>query len=121
MDFALFNVESIRGFTSTFVAISSAISYPFGFTSRSKSMPLDILKFLVTTLRNQYNKVAYIQVGEYGALERYFEFTRTCHNMNTIVKTTSGYASSPNGNTKIPNKKLANITIDLLLNSIHKK
>ena len=52
-DFAFFNVEIIRGFTSNFVAICSATSYPFGFPSRSKRPPLDILKFLVTKLRNK--------------------------------------------------------------------
>ena len=42
MDFKFFNVESIRGFTSTFVAICSDTSYPFGFTSRRKLTPFDI-------------------------------------------------------------------------------
>ena len=50
MDFSFFNVESIRVFTSTFLAICSATSYPFGLPSRSKRPPLDILSFLVTTL-----------------------------------------------------------------------
>ena len=62
IDFAFFNVESIRGFTSTFVAICSATSYSFGFPSRSKCAPLDILKFIVTTLRNQDKNVAFIRV-----------------------------------------------------------
>ena len=70
MDFSFFNVESIRGFTSTFVAICSATSYLFGFPSRSKRPPLGILKFLVTTLINQDKKVALIRVDEDGALAR---------------------------------------------------
>ena len=56
MDLAFFNVESIRGFTSTFVAICSSTSYPIGFPSRIKRPLLDILKFLVTTLRYQDKK-----------------------------------------------------------------
>ena len=68
MDFAFFNVESIRGFTSTFVAICSATSHPFVLPARSKRPPLDILKVLVTTLRNQDKKVAFTRVDEYGAL-----------------------------------------------------
>ena len=47
MYFAFFNVEIIRGFTSTLVAICYATSYPFEFPSRSKRPPLDILKFLI--------------------------------------------------------------------------
>ena len=41
--------------------------------------------------------------------------------MNIIVHTTGGYASSLDGKSEIPNKKLANITRDLLLDSSHKK
>ena len=46
---------------------------------------------------------------------------KTCHNMNIIVQNTGGYASSINGKIGSYNKTLANITIALLLNSIHKK
>ena len=65
MDFAFFNVEIIRVFTSTFVALCSATSYPFGFLSRSKSPPLDILKFIAIKFRNHDNKVSFILVDEY--------------------------------------------------------
>ena len=44
-----------------------------------------------------------------------------CHNMNIIVQTTSGYASSLIGKSEIPNKTLANITRGLLIKSSHKK
>ena len=104
-----------------FLAICSASSYPFKFSSRSKSLPLDILKFLVTTLRNHDKKVAFIRVDEDGALERSSEFMNTYHNMNIILQTTGGDASSLNGKSEIPNKTLANITRYLLLNSIHNK
>ena len=107
MDFAFFNVESIRGFTSTFVAICSATAHPFGFPPRSKRTPLDTLKCFVTTLINKDKKVAFIIVDEYGALARSSEFMRTRHDMNIIVQTTGGYASSINGKSEIPNKILA--------------
>ena len=77
--------------------LCSATSYPFGLPSRSKRPPLDILKFLVTTLRNQDKKFASIRVDEDGALDRSSEFMRTCHNMNIIVQTTGGDDSSLNG------------------------
>ena len=97
MDFLLFNVDSIRSCTSTFVDICSATSHPFGFPFRSKFTTLDILILLVTTLRNQDDKVAFIQVDEYRALERYSEVMRTCHNMNIIFQTTGGDEFSING------------------------
>ena len=115
MDSEFFNVEIIRGFTSNFVAICSAPSYPFGFPPRSKRPHLDILKFLVTTLSNHDNKFPFVQLYEDRSLEISSEFMSTCHNMNTVVKNTGGDASSLNGKTKIPNKTLANITTALLL------
>ena len=121
MDFAFFNVEIIRGFTSTFLAICSANSYPFGFPPRSNRPPLGVLIFIVTILRNQDKKVAFIRVDKYGALYRSSYFMRTCHNKNIIVHTTGGDASSCNGKIKSPNNTLANITRALLLNSRHKK
>ena len=74
----------------TFVAICYATPYLFLFPPRSKRPPLDLIEFLVTTLRNQDKKVASIQVDEDGALARYSEFMKTCHNMNIIVQTTGG-------------------------------
>ena len=97
MDFAFFNVDCIRGFTSTFVAICSSTSHPFVFPYSSKLPPLDILKFLVTTLKNQDNKVVFVRVDEDVALAISLEFMRTCHNMNIIVQTTGGDASYLNG------------------------
>ena len=121
MDFSFFNVEIFRGFISTFVAICSANSYPFGFLSRGKRPHLDILKLLVTTLSNQDNKVALIIVDEDGALSRSSEFMKTCNNMNIIVQTTGGDASSLNSKSESPNNTLANIKRALLLNSSNKK
>ena len=121
MYFSLFNVESIHRFTSTFVDIFSAPSWTFGFPSRIKFIPLDILKLLVATLRNQYNKVALVQVDEDVALEISSTFMSTCHNMNIMVQTTGEYEYSLNGKIEIPNKTLANTTRSLLLKSIQKK
>ena len=72
MYFVFFNVESICGFTSTFVDICYATSYPLGFLLKIKlPLPhLGILKCLVITLSHQYNKVAFVLVDEYGSLSR---------------------------------------------------
>ena len=121
MDFVSFNVESIRGFTSIVLDICSATSYLFGFTSRIKCPPLEILQFLVTKLKNQDNKVALIRAYEYGALARSSEFMNTYHNTNIIVHTTYVDASSINGKIESPSKTLANITRAFILNSSHKK
>ena len=86
-----------------------------------KALPLDILKFLVTTLSNQDKKYALTGVGKYGALARSFEFMSKCHNMNIIVQTIVGYASSLNGQIEIPNNTLDDIKRSILLNISHNK
>ena len=74
---------------------------PFGFESRSKLPPLEILKYIFATLINQDNKVLLIIVDEDGALARSGESLNTCHKMNIISQTTGGYASSLNGKVKV--------------------
>ena len=101
--------------------ICSDTLHPFGFPSRRKRPHLDILKFIVTILRIQDKKVLFIQVDEYGSLERYSLFMKTYQNMNITVQTKGVDAYLLNGKIEIPNKTLANITIALLLNPSHKK
>ena len=117
IDVVFYNVESIFVFTSNFVAICSATSYPFGFTSISKRTPIDTLKRFVATLGNQDIKFSFIRVDEDGALGRSYEFMKTCHNMDIIVQTTGKDASSLNGKIRTLNNTLDNITRDLLMNS----
>ena len=116
MDFTSLNVEIIRGFTSTFVAICFANSYHFGFSSRSKYPPLGILKCIVNTLGNYYKGVSFTQFDGDRALERSSEFMKTCHNMNRIVQNTGRDAYYLNGKIESPNKTLANIKKYLILN-----
>ena len=68
--FSFFNVVSIYRFISNIVAVCYDTSQPFGFPFICKHMLLDILKLLFTTLSNQDKKASFIQVDEYGALER---------------------------------------------------
>ena len=103
------------------MAIRFATSHPFVFTPRNKILSLDILKFLVTTLRNNDRKFAFIRVDEYGSLEKPSELMKTFHNMDIIVQTKGGYASSLNGKIEIPHKTLANTTRSFPLKSINKK
>ena len=121
INFEICNDEMIRGFTSTFVVICSANSYPFWFPSRRKSWPLDILKCVVTVLKNWNKKVASIRVDEYTELARSSEYMTTCHNMNIIIQNSGGDASSLNDKSRICNKKIGDVTRALLLNSRYKK
>ena len=121
MDFSFFDVDSILGFTLTFVAVCSDTSHPFVFPYRIKLPPLDILKFIVDKLINQYKKFAFIRFDEDGSLARSSEFMKTCHNKNIVVQNIGVDASSLSGKSKIIKNKLYNITRALLLNSSYKK
>ena len=116
IDFSFFNVESIRGFTSTSEAIYSATSYPLGFPPRSKLPPLDILKNIAITMMNQDEKCLFVRVDKDGTLEISSEYTSTRNNINIIIKTISGDEFSLNVKSEIPNKSVDNIKRDLLLN-----
>ena len=103
------------------MAVLSATSSPFGFPYRSKRPPIDILKFLVTTLRNQDKKFTFIRVNKDGNLERSSKFMQTCHNMNIIVNTTCVDAYFLNVKSESTNKTLSNIKRTIILKSSHKK
>ena len=83
--------------------------------------PLGILKLLVTTVRNQDHKVAFIRVDEDGELAISSGFMRKCHKMNIIVQNTGGDASSLNVKSESPNKNISNTTKYILLNSSHEE
>ena len=121
MDFAFFNVKIIRIFTSTFVTICSATSYPFGLLPRSKHLTLDIPNLLATLLNNHDKKTAFIWLDVDGPLVIYSEFIWTCCNMNIIVQITGDNTYSLNGKIEIPNNTLDNITRDIIMKSSHKK
>ena len=121
MGFRVFNIEIIHELASNFLDICSSTAYPFGFISKIKRPSIDILKFLVAKKTNQDIKVAFILVGENGALEKSSESMETCRNMNVTLQNTGGDVSSLNGKNEIPNKTLANKKISLLLNLNHKK
>ena len=86
--------------------ICSFTSHPFRFPSRRKFPPSDILKFIVTILRNKDKEVSLIWVDEGGVLVRSSEFMKRLKNMNIIVQTTGGDASSLNGKEKPKIKNL---------------
>ena len=94
---------------------------PFGFLSRSILPPLGILIVIVTILRNQDKKVAFIRVDEDVQQKRSSKFMNTCNNMNITVQTTDGDASSLNDKIQISNNILADIKRSLLLELSHNK
>ena len=62
MDVSFFIVESICGFTCTFVTICYNTSHHFVFPPRGKFPLIDIIKFLFNTLSNQNKKIVFARL-----------------------------------------------------------
>ena len=89
--------------------------------SRRKILPLAILKFLVTKLSNQDNKVSFIGVDKYEELPKSSACMWPCNRVNITIERKAGYVSSLNGRIKRPNITLANTKRSIMMKSSNKK
>jgi hypothetical protein len=103
-DFSFFGVKSIRGFSSAFDVVCASTSYPLGFPSKSKGVPLVIFTWTVKTLRSMGYEVIFIRVDEDGALARSAEFCSAVIKLNCILETTGGGNSENNGKVERANR-----------------
>jgi hypothetical protein len=103
MDFNIYNITSIRGFVATFDAVCCSTSYNFSFPTRSKAPPLEIVRWLISTIRNMGFQVVFIRVDEDRALARSAEFCSLIVDLNCVLETTGGYNSENNGKVESQN------------------
>ena len=96
IDFAFMSIPSARGFSSYLSATDHTTGYPFGFPSRNKRPPLDLIRFLVLTLQRLGKAVNFVRVDEGGELARCSEINKLLINMQVVVHTTGGRASQLN-------------------------
>ena len=109
VDFSFFGVTSIRGFTSALDITCASTSYTIGFPTRSKTPPLEIMKWLINTLRSMGHNVTFIRVDEDGSLANSTEFCRLLMTMNCLLETTGGGNSTNNGIVEVGNRTKANM------------
>ena len=101
LDFAFLNQQSIRGFTSYLSCDCVHTKYSFRFCTRSKRAPVDIIRWIVETLRKQGKPVNYIRFDEGGELARNCEIPKMLtEEYQIVMQTTGGYASHLNGITE---------------------
>ena len=101
MDFAFLNVPSVRGFTSYLSCDCVHTKYSFRFCTRSKRAPIDIIRWIMETLRKQSKSVNFVRFDEGGELARNLEIPKMLtEEFNIIMQTTGGYASHLNGVTE---------------------
>jgi len=101
LDFAFFNQQSIRGFTSYLSCDCVHTKYSFRFCTRSKRAPIDVIRWIIETLRKQNKTVNYVRFDEGGELARNIEIPKMLtEEYQIIMQTTGGYASHLNGITE---------------------
>ena len=109
IDFSFFGVTSLRGYTTALDITCASTSYPFGFPTKSKSPPLDLFKWFVTTIRNMGHQVTFIRVDEDKGLARSTEFCELVVKLNCVLETTGGGNSLNNGKVERQNRSKADM------------
>ena len=94
LDFAFINHTSIRGFSSYLSCDCVHTKYSFRFCTRSKRAPVDLIRWIINTLKNQDKLVQYVRFDEGGELARSHEVNKMLvEEFNIVMQTTGGYAS----------------------------
>ena len=96
-DFQFFGIASIRGFTSSLAIVCGSTSYPFNFPTKSKAPPIDILGYVLRSIRTMGFNPIYCHMDEDGALARSSEFCKAIIDEGCILRTTGGGNSTNNG------------------------
>ena len=101
MDFAFMNVKSIRGFSSYLSCDCVHTKYSFTFCTRHKRSPVDIIRWILSTLAKLDKPVNFVRFDEGGELARCEELNKALvEEFNIVMQTTGGYASHLNGITE---------------------
>ena len=109
VDFSFFNIRSIRGFTCGLDVACASTSYPFAFPTKSKSPPIDILRWLLNSLRSLGHVINFIRVDEGGELANSTVFSEFVFKNNCILQTTGGGNSTNNGKVERGNRTKADM------------
>ena len=118
VDFSFFSVVSIRGFTTALDVACASTSYPFGFPTKSKSPPIEILRWLIGTLRSMGYVVNFIRVDEGGELANSSSFAEFIFKSDCIMESTGAGNSTNNGKVERQNRTKADM-IRAGLSSLH--
>lgn len=109
MDFAFFNVQSVRGFTSYLSCDCVLTKYSFRFCTRRKRSPVDIIRWILLTLKKQNKIVIFVRFDEGGELARCTELNKLLvEDFQIVMQSTGGYASHLNGVTERGHRSDAN-------------
>ena len=93
MDFCFYRTVSIRGYTAYLSVTCFVTGYSFVFPTRSKRPPLDIIRWLIETLKRQGYIVIIVRFDEGGELARSTEVCALLAELNIVMESTGGYSS----------------------------
>ena len=114
IDFSFFGETSIRGFTTALDITCGSTSYPFGFPCRAKTPPLEIVRWVISTIRTMGYTVLFIRVDEDSSLANSSEFCTLVQDMNCLLETTGGGNSTNNGMVESGNRSRGNMVRSIL-------
>jgi len=101
MDFAFMNTQSIRGFTSYLSCDCVVTKYSYRFCTRNKRAPVDVIRWIISTLRSQGKKIHFVRFDEGGELARSYDINKMLvEEFKVVMQSTGGYASHLNGITE---------------------
>ena len=99
MEFAFYNMTSIRGLTYMLTVVCIKTRMLWVFPTVSKQSPVFIIHFILTTYKNEKKTCKHVRVDEYGDLANSIDVNNlVVENFNISTETTSVDASWLNGN-----------------------
>ena len=99
MDFYFYNVTYVRGFTSILTVVCENNIMMWLFPAASKQSHVHIIRFIITTFKNEQHPCKFLRVDEYVDLSNSTDITNLLVDPFKIsMETTGGDASCINGN-----------------------
>jgi hypothetical protein len=106
-DWIIMNQESVRGFKTALLFTEVRSRRKWGFPTRSRSAPIEQLKFFVNHMRRHGYRALELRIDEDGSLANSTNFMRVCtEDLHLAIQTTGGYNSENNGMVESPIKPI---------------
>jgi hypothetical protein len=119
MDFAFWNIPSLKHFTGMLVIIDASTHMLWLFCTSSKRPPMHIISYFFDVISKENCHVKTICIDEEGSLARNAEFTSFLIHHCITLDTTGGYSSFLNGKVERPHQTIAQLVCAMLINSGH--
>ncbi len=117
IDFAFWDITSLRGFTSMLSIIDAKTRMLWLFCTASKGSPIHIIEYLLDMLHKENCSPMTIRVDEEGSLARCADFTKFLIHRRLTLETTGGHSSFLNGKIERPHRTISQLVRAMILNA----